>query len=135
MSENETGSKVVKAGIGYTLGNILIRGLGFATLFIFGRLMDTEQFGIYNGAVAIDSILYMFAGLALHTSVKSAHYTFPGETDRYVSSVSLIYILNYILLTLLTLFFGDSFASLLNLPREALYLMLLYSSGTALLSL
>lgn len=135
MSENETGSKVVKAGIGYTLGNILIRGLGFATLFIFGRLMDTEQFGIYNGAVAIDSILYMFAGLALHTSVKSAHYTFPGETDRYVSSVSLIYILNYIILTLLTLLFGDSFALLLNLPREALYLMLLYSSGTALLSL
>lgn len=135
MSENQTGAKAVKAGIGYTLGNFMIRGIGFLTLFIFSRLMDTEQFGIYNGAVAVDSILYMFSGLALHSSVKSAHYTFPGETDRYVSSVSIIYVLNYFILTLLTFFFGNFFASLLNLPRNALYMMLLYSSGTALLSL
>lgn len=134
MSESNNG-KVVKAGIGYTVGNILIRGLSFLVLPIFSRLMNTEQFGIYNGFVAIDSILYVITGLALHSSVKSAHYTFRGKTDEYVSSLSIIYIFNFVLFNCLVTVLGNPISKLLDLPIPALYMLLLYSSGSALLTL
>ena len=41
-------SKAIKAGVGYTLGNILVKGIGFISLPIFSRLMTTEEFGVYN---------------------------------------------------------------------------------------
>ena len=135
MSTDSNGSKAVKAGLGYTIGNILIRGLSFLALPIFSRLMDTEQFGIYNGFVAIDSIIYVITGLALHSSVKSAHYTFRGETDKYISSLSIIYILNYIIFNFIVLFFGNKISTLFDLPVSALYMLLLYSSGSAILTL
>lgn len=135
MTESKNGAKAVRAGIGYTIGNILVRGLSFLTLPLVSRLLDTEQFGIYNGFVAIDSILYVITGLALHSSVKSAHYTFRGETDEYVSSLTIIYIFNFILFNGIVFFFGKYISKVLALPIPALYMLLFYSSGSALLTL
>ena len=135
MAESSNGGKALKAGIGYTIGNILIRGISFLLLPIFSRIMDTEQFGIYNAFLSYDSILYVITGFALHSSVKSAHYTFKNETDQYVSSISIIYLINFALFTLLTLLFGNSISHFLNLPVFAIYMLILYSSGTALLTL
>ena len=102
---------------------------------LFSRLMDTDQFGIYNGFVAIDSILYVITGLALHSSVRSAHYTFRGETDKYVSSLSIIYLINFVLFNVVVFFFGKPISILLSLPIPALYMLLFYSSGSAILTL
>lgn len=135
MTDQANGSKALKAGLGYTAGNILIRGLSFLALPIFSRLMNTDQFGIYNGFIAIDSILYVVTGLALHSSVKSAHYTFHGQTDRYVSSLSIIYLFNFGLLSIVVLLFGSVISPIVNLPIPALYMLLLYSSGSAILTL
>ena len=135
MATTSNGKKAIEAGIGYTIGNILIRGLSFVVLPLFSRLMNTEQFGIYNGFVAVDSILYVITGLALHSSVKSAHYTFEGKTDRYISSLSLVYLINFAALFAIVTLFGNSIGQLLKLPIPALYMLLLYSSGSAILTL
>ena len=135
MATTSNGKKAIEAGIGYTIGNILIRGLSFVVLPLFSRLMNTEQFGIYNGFVAVDSILYVITGLALHSSVKSAHYTFEGKTDRYISSLSLVYLINFTALFAIVTLFGNSIGQLLKLPIPALYMLLLYSSGSAILTL
>lgn len=135
MSGNSAGGKAIKAGIGYTIGNILIRGVSFLLLPIFSRLMDTDQFGIYNAFLSYDSILYVITGLALHSSVKSAHYTFKGRTDEYVSSISLIYIFNFSILNIVVLLWGKEISKLLDLPVLAIFMLLIYSSGTALLTL
>ena len=135
MSQQSNGGKAIKAGLGYTAGNILIRGLSFLALPIFSRLMDTDQFGIYNGFIAIDSILYVITGLALHSSVKSAHYTFRGETDKYVSSLSIIYLFTFTIFNFIVMLYGEKIGVLLGLPIPALYMLILYSSGSALLTL
>lgn len=135
MSGNSNGEKAIKAGIGYTIGNILIRGVSFLLLPIFSRLMDTDQFGIYNAFLSYDSILYVITGMALHSSVKSAHYTFKGKIDEYVSSVSLIYIINFTIFNIIAIVFGKKLSALLDLPILAIYMLLVYSSGTALLTL
>ena len=49
-------SKAVKAGIGYTIGNYLIKGLSFLTIPIFTRLLSTEDYGIVNIFGAYENI-------------------------------------------------------------------------------
>ena len=41
-------NKILKAGIGYTIGNVLIRGIAFISLPVFTRIMTPENFGLYN---------------------------------------------------------------------------------------
>ena len=38
----------LKAGVGYTIGNILVKGINFLTLPLFSRLLTTAEFGVYN---------------------------------------------------------------------------------------
>lgn len=41
-------NSIKRAGVGYTIGNYLIRGLGFLTVPIFSRLLSTADYGFYN---------------------------------------------------------------------------------------
>ena len=50
-------SKAVSAGMGYTLGNMLIKGINFLTVPIFSRLMSTDEFCVYNVFLSYDAIL------------------------------------------------------------------------------
>ena len=63
-------NKIFKASAGYTIGNYLLRGLGFITVPIFSRLLSTADFGIYNTFMSYEGILYLCIGLALHSSIK-----------------------------------------------------------------
>ena len=63
-------NKVLKAGIGYTIGNYFLKGLGFITVPIFSRLMAVSDYGIYNTFLSYEGMLYLFIGLALHSSIK-----------------------------------------------------------------
>lgn len=124
-----------KAGIGYTVANILIKGIGFLTLPIFSRLLDTYDFGIYNVFLAYDSILFCVIGFALHSSVKSANWEFPGKIDQYVSSLSIIYLANMALLLVLAVLFGQSLANYLGLETIVVAAMVLHSFGSAIVTL
>lgn len=39
---------MIKADFGYTIGNILIKGINFITLPIFSRILTTDEFSVYN---------------------------------------------------------------------------------------
>lgn len=88
------GSRVVKAGVGYTIGNILIRGIGFISIPIFTRLMSTGDYGLYNTYAAYESIVYLIIGLALNSSVKSAKLMFQEKFDEYMSSIVTLVLVN-----------------------------------------
>ena len=46
--KNMAGNRVIKAGIGYTVGNYLLKGINFLTVPIFTRLMSTVDYGTYG---------------------------------------------------------------------------------------
>ena len=69
-------NKVVKAGIGLTIGNYLLKGVVFLTTPIFARLMTTGDYGVYNVFVSYESIFFVILGLAIHSSYKNAYYKF-----------------------------------------------------------
>lgn len=128
-------SKALKAGLGYTIGNFLIKGINFLTLPVFSRILTNSEFGIYNIYLSYDAILSVVIGLAIHSSVRSAHYEFEGETDGYTSSVSLIYIFNAVFLLTIALLLGQYFEPVLGISKLCIILLIPYSFGSALLSL
>ena len=128
-------ANVLKAGIGYTVANVLVKGIAFLTLPIFSRVLDTHDFGVYNVFVAYDAILYCVVGFALHSSVRSANWQFPGKIDEYVSSISVIYILNMALLILLAAVFGTQLSALMGLDAIVITCLVVHSFGSALVTL
>lgn len=129
------GNKAIKAGIGYTVGNILIKGINFLTLPLFSRLLTTEEFGVYNVFASYEAILYVIIGLAIHSSIRSANLEFKGQIKKYTSSVSLIYLFNASILLLLAYVFGKQLSELLDFSKIEIVLLVLYSLGSSLLAL
>lgn len=60
----DSGTKAAKAGLAYTVGNVLLKGIAFLTLPIFSRILTTEEFGFYNLYVSYETILTIFVGLS-----------------------------------------------------------------------
>lgn len=128
-------SKALRSGVGYTLGNIFIKGINFLTLPIFSRLLSPEEFGIYNVFASYDIILFVLVGLALHTSIQSANLEFRGKIDHYTSSISLIYILDGLMALVVAILFRRALGQLLALPPATLSLLVLSSFSTAVIQL
>ena len=57
MADDKLGKKAIKAGLGYTIGNVFCRGFSFVSAFVFARLMSTADYGIYNIFASYVSIL------------------------------------------------------------------------------
>ena len=133
-------NKILQAGLGYTIGNYLIKGLAFLTVPLFSRLMSTSDYGIYNTFVASEGIIYVLIGFALHTSYKSAWYKFVDEKnsrnefDLYVSDTFAFIILNTIVWLFICDLFSDYITDFLSLNRLQLNLLVMYSAATAILA-
>lgn len=136
-------SKVVKAGIGYTVGNYLLKGLNFLTLPIFSRLLAPADYGIFNSFVAYESILFVFIGLAIHTSFKNARFKFglreegAPEGEDYNSFVSSVMVFLCICLALwLTAanLLSPWLCGALELDIAGLNLMILFSFSSAVIN-
>ena len=128
-------SKALRSGVGYTLGNILIKGINFLTLPIFSRLLSPEEFGVYNVFASYDMILFVLIGLAMHTSIQSANLEFRGKINSYTSSISLIYVLNALVALVVAVLFRKALGELLSLPPASLTILVLGSFSTAVIQL
>ena len=64
MSKESGESRVIKAGIGYTVGNYLLKGLSFLTVPVFSRLLSPAENGIFNTYLAYQTILFLLVGMA-----------------------------------------------------------------------
>lgn len=122
------------ASVWYTLGNILIKGINFISLPIFSRIMTTEEFGIYNVFLSYDAILFVIIGMALHSCVRSANFDFKGKIDEFISSISLIYIINLLILSGIVIFI-PSLTTWLDFERKMLLMLVMYAFGSALITL
>lgn len=79
----DSGNKAAKAGLAYTVGNVLLKGVTFLTLPIFSRILTTEEFGFYNLYVSHETILTIFVGLCLYGSLRTAKYDYQKEFNSY----------------------------------------------------
>lgn len=131
MSEK---NNALKAGLGYTIGNVLIKGINFLTLPLFSRLLSTEEFGVFNVFLSYDAILSVLISLAIHTSVKSAYYEFK-RIDEYSSSVTLIFWINALVFSFFVILGRNQLSELVGFRQSLLFLLIPYSFSSAVLQL
>lgn len=129
-------NKIFKASAGYTIGNYLLRGLGFITVPIFSRLLSTADFGIYNTFMSYEGILYLCIGLALHSSIKNAKYSIgQDKLDEYTSSISIIQIIMAVIFLIVGNLIAPFLMNSLNLDRLQVCLLVILSLCTSILYL
>ena len=127
-------NKVIKAGLGYTIGNYFLRGLGFITVPIFARILTEEDFGIYNNFMAYEGIIYLLICLALHTCIKNAKYQYGDEKlDEFTSSVAIIPLIVFLAMLALVNIFPAPFENFLSMDLFQIDLLLGYCYGLGML--
>lgn len=127
-------NRVVKAGIGYTIGNILVRGIGFLTIPLFTRLMSTGDYGLYNTYAAYEAIFYLVISLALNSSAKIAKLEFGESFDEYMSTiVSLVLGNAAVWLIVFNIIYPVIPGYVWEYNRSVLNILVIHSCGSALL--
>ncbi len=129
-----SGNNAAKAGVGYTVGNMMIKGISFLAIPIFSRIMTQEDYGLYNTFLSYASILTIFLSLALNASVKNAKYDFPEKLNRYCSSIALLILLNTVIVGILSVAFSSRLGAIAALGGGMAVLMVAESFGNAMLS-
>lgn len=126
-------NKTVTAGLGYTIGNYLVKCINFLTVPLFTRLLSTYDYGYFNTYLAYESILFLLCGLGLHASVKKAMYSYEEEFDTYNSSIILLSLLNLSVLIIIVFLFSEYLEKRLSLSTPLLFVLLFHSFGSYLL--
>lgn len=120
----DRGKQAVKAGIGYTLGNILVKGISFLSIPLFARLLSVSDYGIINAFTAYASILFVIVGLALHSSLRNAYLDFNDDIESYCSSLTILPIACFCFFLVISVLWGDSLADALSLEHGYLVCLL-----------
>lgn len=126
--------KAIKAGVGYTIGNLLIKSVGFLSIPIFTRLLSSTEYGIFNSYLAYESIVFIIIGFALHSSIKNAKYKYKDKFNEYCSSILLIYIINLIIFLIIGNLVYPFIAEFLSFSRFIFNCLIIQSMGAALIT-
>lgn len=125
-------NSVIKAGIWYTIGNILVKGIAFITLPLFTILMDTDQYGIYNTFAAYVSILAVIVSLGLPSSVRNVRYDLPAEENQYHTNSMVLIMLACAAFITTALVFRKGLVDMLGLSAPLIMIAVINSTCTAL---
>ncbi|MBR2701193.1 MAG: oligosaccharide flippase family protein [Erysipelotrichaceae bacterium] len=128
---NQNKEKVLKAGIGYTVGNFLVKGLSFLTVPVFIRLMTQADFGDYITLMSYESIFSILIGFTIHTSFKNARYKYNEDFDKYISSIIILILIStggFIIIANLLKAINVGFA---NVDLFSVNALMFYSASTA----
>ncbi len=126
-------NRVIKAGIGYTVGNYLLKGINFLTVPLFTRIMSTADYGTYSIYMTYDGIISVFIALALHSTLKNAKYEYKERFNEYLSSILIIPLIVLSSLLVIVNLFSGSFQNLLDLNRIVLNILLCHSFANAII--
>lgn len=135
MALKSEDNKYIKAGVGYTIGNYLLKGISFLTLPIFVRLMTQADYGNFNTYAAYESIFCIIVGLALHTSLKNAKYKYGEEGfDSYVSSCIQIGIVSTIIFLIIANITYPLYAGIIDMSRGIFNLLIVESYSVSVIT-
>lgn len=127
--------KIINAGIGYTIGNILIKGISFLTIPLYTRLMSTSDYGIYNTYVAYVGIATFIVCLGLDPTVKNAEVDYPDRRNTYLSTVYCLTLIPFAAFLLIVLIAGRWVALAINMEENILLLLVLNAEAAAVVNI
>lgn len=128
-------NEVVNAGIGYTIGNIFIKGVSFLTIPLYTRLMATGDYGIYNTYVAYVGIVTFFVCLGMDPTLKNAEKDFPERRETYLSTVYVLTLLATSVSLVAVWLGGEQLSKFFGLAKGILALMVLNAEAAAVVNI
>ena len=131
----QNGNAILKAGLGYTIGNYMIKGLTFFSIPIFARLLSPDNYGIYNTYIAYESILCMCVGFTLNTCQKNARYKYGKDYGEFVSSCMVLLLVSAGTWLLLIKMFERPLTAYTGFDYWIHNLLILHCLGSAILSI
>lgn len=134
-AEKSENKKALSAGLGYTIGNLLVNGIAFVSVPIFTRLMSTSDYGIYSSFMTYQAILSIIIGLSLHVSIKNAKYDYSQDLQGYNASVLTLMLISSFVIAVIALIFQGILSQWLYLDWFLILPLVIYSACSALLML
>lgn len=129
---NGVNNKVLKAGAGYVIGNYLLKGITFLSAPIFSRLLSPQDFGDFSTYMSYEAILYIFVGLALHSSINNAKYTYENKLDEYVSSIICLDLASFVGWLVLVNLLYDRFVYRVGFERVVINILICHCLASSL---
>ncbi len=133
--QNDVNTQAGKAGVYYTIGNFLLKGVLFFSLPIFTRIMGTGDFGYYNNYIAYEQIFTAIFGLGMYGTIKNAKIDLNNQFEKYFSFVSQLCFLFTIIVLITANWITYLNGYFLSLNQFETNLLILQSFGAALLYL
>lgn len=128
-------NKILKAGIGYTIGNYLLKGINFLAIPVFAGIMSTSDYGIYSAYLAYEGFFSHFIGLALHMSLKNAKIKYEKQYNDYALTIIVLQFVNMLCWGGIFLFFKNYIAQILGLDVRLIFFLLIHAFCTSILNI
>lgn len=132
---SDSSKKVVKAGAGYVIGNYLLKGITFLSAPLFSRLLSTDEYGNFSTYLSYESIIYIFVGLALHSSINSAKYRYGEKIHEYISSIITLVSLGLIAWFTLGNIFFFGYKDILGFDRTVVNILIVHCFASSMLQI
>ncbi|MEG2587503.1 MAG: oligosaccharide flippase family protein [Cetobacterium sp.] len=119
---------LLRNGLLYTIGGVLLQGVNFFTLPIFTRLLNVESFGIVSIYNTWLSILAIFICFQSYGSIGNAKINYTEEEFReYILNIVLLSTVIFVLWILIFFIFQEKISQKINISINLIYVMLLQS--------
>lgn len=127
---NDFNKKAARAGIWYSVGNIMLKSIAFFTLPIFGRILSVYDFGVYNIYISYESIISSIIGLGFYSTIKNAKIDFEDKYEEYISTILTINILFLLIIILLLNIFFPYYERFVEFDIYIINILILHSFGS-----
>lgn len=124
MAKNN--ERALKAGIWYTIGNFLIKGMGFLSTPIFSRLLSMEELGNFSNVLTWVGVLAVITSLDLYSSISVARFDYKDKLDEFISSNLILGFVFTCICYGVTYLCKDFFLPLMEISEFELHMMYIY---------
>jgi O-antigen/teichoic acid export membrane protein len=119
-------STINKAASYYTISEFLLRAISIITAPIFTRLLTTSEYGLVSNFSAWVSIMALFTGLGLTTSVVKGYTKYSNEINKFVSSVLFLGTIASLIALSLAILFLNQLSDIMNLESSLVVFLFVY---------
>lgn len=119
----------------YLGGQILVQGLSAVSVFIFTRLLTTEEYGVVAIYTTCSTFLSYFIGMQSYGTIGIAKVHKSDKYEKYCVIPYVLTLITTILFLAIALFFLNTIDKLLGLSGPIVIFMFLYTAGITFFSI
>lgn len=111
---NISDKRLLKSGIGYTIGNFLLKGISFITIPLYTRLLTTYEYGVVSIFNTWLAIFVCIIGLNLSSSISNAYLDFKENYKKFLASILFLSTISFSIIITIFLVFRDNISKLMG---------------------